>query len=157
VILRSLHKYCPVLIIYRFEPENSTFTKFIEKEITCSTFITVTAYQNSAVTKLKVDNNPFAKGFRDGGRKRSRCYQASEESEASPPPAKQKLLQATEAETNSLFSTPFFNTLNYFQNWYNPNMTSNELIENYYSHAFQAQNSMAIFNPQNNFNFESQQ
>jgi hypothetical protein len=26
----------------------------------------VTAYQNDRVTQLKIDNNPFAKGFRDG-------------------------------------------------------------------------------------------
>ena len=29
-------------------------------------FLAVTAYQNVRVTQLKIDNNPFAKGFRDG-------------------------------------------------------------------------------------------
>jgi hypothetical protein len=29
-------------------------------------FLAVTAYQNDRVTQLKIDNNPFAKGFRDG-------------------------------------------------------------------------------------------
>jgi hypothetical protein len=29
-------------------------------------FLAVTAYQNERVTQLKIDNNPFAKGFRDG-------------------------------------------------------------------------------------------
>ena len=28
-------------------------------------FMAVTAYQNSKVTQLKIDKNPFAKGFRD--------------------------------------------------------------------------------------------
>ena len=28
-------------------------------------FVAVTAYQNSKITQLKIDNNPFAKGFRD--------------------------------------------------------------------------------------------
>jgi hypothetical protein len=28
-------------------------------------FVAVTAYQNSKITQLKVENNPFAKGFRD--------------------------------------------------------------------------------------------
>ena len=28
-------------------------------------FIAVTAYQNDDVTQLKIDHNPFAKGFRD--------------------------------------------------------------------------------------------
>ena len=30
-------------------------------------FIAVTAYQNDKITQLKIDNNPFAKGFRDTG------------------------------------------------------------------------------------------
>jgi T-box len=29
-------------------------------------FLAVTAYQNDRITQLKIDNNPFAKGFRDG-------------------------------------------------------------------------------------------
>ena len=29
-----------------------------------SQFMAVTAYQNQQITKLKIDNNPFAKGFR---------------------------------------------------------------------------------------------
>uniref|UniRef100_A0A8B9GXD2 T-box domain-containing protein n=1 Tax=Astyanax mexicanus TaxID=7994 RepID=A0A8B9GXD2_ASTMX len=36
-------------------------------------FIAVTAYQNQEITKLKIDNNPFAKGFRDNGLNRKRC------------------------------------------------------------------------------------
>lgn len=28
-------------------------------------FVAVTAYQNTTLTQLKIDNNPFAKGFRD--------------------------------------------------------------------------------------------
>jgi len=31
-------------------------------------FIAVTAYQNEAITQLKIDNNPFARGFRQDGR-----------------------------------------------------------------------------------------
>ena len=30
-------------------------------------FIAVTAYQNDKITQLKIDNNPFAKGYRDTG------------------------------------------------------------------------------------------
>jgi len=30
-------------------------------------FIAVTAYQNDKITQLKIDHNPFAKGFRDTG------------------------------------------------------------------------------------------
>ena len=31
-------------------------------------FITVTSYQNPRMTQLKIDNNPFAKAFREGKR-----------------------------------------------------------------------------------------
>ena len=30
-------------------------------------FLGVTAYQNERITQLKIDNNPFAKGFRENG------------------------------------------------------------------------------------------
>ena len=33
-------------------------------------FIAVTAYQNERITQLKIENNPFAKGFRDNGQVR---------------------------------------------------------------------------------------
>ena len=35
------------------------------------TFIAVTAYQNEKITQLKIDHNPFAKGFRDTGASKS--------------------------------------------------------------------------------------
>ena len=31
-------------------------------------FIAVTAYQNESITQLKIDQNPFARGFREDGR-----------------------------------------------------------------------------------------
>ncbi|XP_076045599.1 uncharacterized protein LOC143027841 [Oratosquilla oratoria] len=34
-----------------------------------TSFITVTAYQNQQITRLKIDSNPFAKGFRDNSAK----------------------------------------------------------------------------------------
>lgn len=34
-------------------------------QIPDTTFVAVTAYQNTKLTQLKIDNNPFAKGFRD--------------------------------------------------------------------------------------------
>ncbi|KAE9416657.1 hypothetical protein Angca_009930, partial [Angiostrongylus cantonensis] len=33
-------------------------------------FIAVTAYQNTTITQLKIEHNPFAKGFRDGGERK---------------------------------------------------------------------------------------
>ncbi|XP_044152612.1 T-box transcription factor TBX21 [Bufo gargarizans] len=65
VVLQSLHKYQPRLHVTRLldsgnpEPQSNTFT-FPETQ-----FIAVTAYQNAEITQLKIDHNPFAKGFRE--------------------------------------------------------------------------------------------
>uniref|UniRef100_A0A0N5CGR6 T-box domain-containing protein n=1 Tax=Strongyloides papillosus TaxID=174720 RepID=A0A0N5CGR6_STREA len=67
-ILNSMHKYQPRLHVVRCNDiahlPYSKFKTFIFKE---TEFIAVTAYQNEKVTQLKIDHNPFAKGFRDAG------------------------------------------------------------------------------------------
>lgn len=69
-VLNSMHKYQPRFHLVRADCtrrevlQSSTFVTFIFKE---TEFIAVTAYQNERVTKLKIDNNPFAKGFRETG------------------------------------------------------------------------------------------
>ncbi|XP_038132127.1 T-box transcription factor TBX22 [Cyprinodon tularosa] len=77
IILQSMHKYKPRVHIIRYDarmdasqiqalPAEGVHTfSFPETE-----FTTVTAYQNQQITKLKIDRNPFAKGFRDPGRNR---------------------------------------------------------------------------------------
>ncbi|XP_047440433.1 T-box transcription factor TBX22 [Mugil cephalus] len=77
IILQSMHKYKPRVHIIRHNPrmdlsqiqslpaEGVHSFSFPETE-----FTTVTAYQNQQITKLKIDRNPFAKGFRDPGRNR---------------------------------------------------------------------------------------
>ncbi|XP_074133352.1 T-box transcription factor TBX22 isoform X2 [Sminthopsis crassicaudata] len=77
IILQSMHKYKPRVHVIvqdsRFDlaqiqslPAEGVRTfSFPETE-----FTTVTAYQNQQITKLKIDRNPFAKGFRDPGRNR---------------------------------------------------------------------------------------
>uniref|UniRef100_A0A1B6DPH7 T-box domain-containing protein n=1 Tax=Clastoptera arizonana TaxID=38151 RepID=A0A1B6DPH7_9HEMI len=72
IVLTSMHKYLPRvhvvmasdILAVNWSP-TATFT-FPETE-----FIAVTAYQNETITKLKIDNNPFAKGFREVGSSRS--------------------------------------------------------------------------------------
>ncbi|KAG8442915.1 hypothetical protein GDO86_011649 [Hymenochirus boettgeri] len=69
IVLQSLHKYQPRLHIVEVSEDGvedlndsaktQTFT-FPETQ-----FIAVTAYQNTDITQLKIDHNPFAKGFRD--------------------------------------------------------------------------------------------
>ncbi|XP_010864386.2 T-box transcription factor TBX22 isoform X2 [Esox lucius] len=77
IILQSMHKYKPRVHVIQHNPqlnlsqipslpsEGVTSYSFPETE-----FTTVTAYQNQQITKLKIDRNPFAKGFRDPGRNR---------------------------------------------------------------------------------------
>uniref|UniRef100_A0A8D0KU72 MAX gene-associated protein n=1 Tax=Strix occidentalis caurina TaxID=311401 RepID=A0A8D0KU72_STROC len=71
IILHSMHRYLPRLhlvpadkateVIQLNGPDVHTFT-FPQTE-----FFAVTAYQNIQITRLKIDYNPFAKGFRDDG------------------------------------------------------------------------------------------
>uniref|UniRef100_A0A8C3SRZ9 T-box domain-containing protein n=1 Tax=Chelydra serpentina TaxID=8475 RepID=A0A8C3SRZ9_CHESE len=69
IVLQSLHKYQPRLHVTEVKegegdeayPSGNTQT-FIFPE---TQFIAVTAYQNADITQLKIDHNPFAKGFRD--------------------------------------------------------------------------------------------
>uniref|UniRef100_A0A3Q3W886 T-box domain-containing protein n=1 Tax=Mola mola TaxID=94237 RepID=A0A3Q3W886_MOLML len=67
-ILNSMHKYQPRFHIVRandiMKLPYSTFRTYVFPE---TEFIAVTAYQNEKITQLKIDNNPFAKGFRDAG------------------------------------------------------------------------------------------
>jgi hypothetical protein len=68
MLLNSMHKYVPRLHIVEVTDDsadannNKNVKTFVFDE---TKFIAVTAYQNTDVTQLKIDNNPFAKGFRD--------------------------------------------------------------------------------------------
>ncbi|XP_044053329.1 T-box transcription factor TBX3-like [Siniperca chuatsi] len=79
-ILNSMHKYQPRFHIVKandiLKLPYSTFRTFVFTE---TDFIAVTAYQNDKITQLKIDNNPFAKGFRDtgNGRREKRKLQHS--------------------------------------------------------------------------------
>ncbi|KAL7052450.1 hypothetical protein ACKWTF_004866 [Chironomus riparius] len=72
VVLTSMHKYQPRIHIVRTSDPSqipwSPQKSFVFHE---TEFVAVTAYQNDRITKLKIDNNPFAKGFRETGQ--SRC------------------------------------------------------------------------------------
>ena len=73
IILTSMHKYvarvhviqCSDLVELQFSPYNT----FVFPE---TAFLGVTAYQNEKITQLKIDNNPFAKGFRENGQLRAK-------------------------------------------------------------------------------------
>ncbi|XP_026796435.3 T-box transcription factor TBX22 isoform X1 [Pangasianodon hypophthalmus] len=77
IILQSMHKYKPRVHVVVHEPSvDVSQISALPNEGVCTfsfpetQFTTVTAYQNQQITKLKIDRNPFAKGFRDPGRNR---------------------------------------------------------------------------------------
>ncbi|RUS76663.1 hypothetical protein EGW08_015579, partial [Elysia chlorotica] len=85
-ILNSMHKYQPRLHVVR--THDLMALPFVEWKTLAfeeTVFIAVTAYQNEKITQLKIDNNPFAKGFRDSGggkreKKRLALHSSSHES-----------------------------------------------------------------------------
>lgn len=79
IILHSMHKYQPRVHVIRkdfsseLSPNKAVPTGEGVKTFSFpeTVFTTVTAYQNQQITRLKIDRNPFAKGFRDSGRNRT--------------------------------------------------------------------------------------
>ncbi|XP_042909739.1 T-box transcription factor TBX20 [Parasteatoda tepidariorum] len=74
IVLNSMHKYQPRIHLVRRKQGGSSVITDLETE-ECRTYVfpetvftAVTAYQNQLITKLKIDSNPFAKGFRDSSR-----------------------------------------------------------------------------------------
>ena len=67
IVLNSMHKYQPRILILKCDDlDKINYVQSYSSYIFPSTsFIAVTAYQNSQVTKLKIAHNPFAKGFRE--------------------------------------------------------------------------------------------
>lgn len=67
-ILNSMHKYQPRFHLVRGSDVSALAYKLFRTYVFEETaFVAVTAYQNEKITQLKIDNNPFAKGFRDTG------------------------------------------------------------------------------------------
>ncbi|XP_061674440.1 T-box transcription factor TBX5b isoform X2 [Syngnathoides biaculeatus] len=67
IILNSMHKYQPRVHIVKADENNgfgSKNTAFCTQVFSETAFIAVTSYQNHKITQLKIENNPFAKGFR---------------------------------------------------------------------------------------------
>uniref|UniRef100_A0AC34FGS3 T-box domain-containing protein n=1 Tax=Panagrolaimus sp. ES5 TaxID=591445 RepID=A0AC34FGS3_9BILA len=73
LVLNSMHKYQPrvhVVCRERNHPLQSSRVDLSREDyksfqFTETQFMAVTAYQNQLITKLKIEKNPFAKGFRD--------------------------------------------------------------------------------------------
>uniref|UniRef100_A0A8C5H2V0 T-box-containing protein TBX6L-like n=1 Tax=Gouania willdenowi TaxID=441366 RepID=A0A8C5H2V0_GOUWI len=99
IILHSMHRYHPRFNIMQaddlFSVRWSVFQTFTFPE---TSFTAVTAYQNTKITKLKIDHNPFAKGFRDEGTNKKRWVLAERENSA-------RTDSPAEAETRDLYNT----------------------------------------------------
>nr|XP_046229084.1 MAX gene-associated protein [Scatophagus argus]XP_046229085.1 MAX gene-associated protein [Scatophagus argus] len=75
IILHSMHRYIPRLHIIpvldgkAVTPEKPIFmgTESIAFTFPQTEFMAVTTYQNFRITQLKINHNPFAKGFREDG------------------------------------------------------------------------------------------
>uniref|UniRef100_A0A1B6CF21 T-box domain-containing protein n=1 Tax=Clastoptera arizonana TaxID=38151 RepID=A0A1B6CF21_9HEMI len=73
IVLNSMHRYQPRIHLVKWRDhggpitdlESEQFRTYVFQE---TVFTAVTAYQNQLITKLKIDSNPFAKGFRDSSR-----------------------------------------------------------------------------------------
>uniref|UniRef100_A0A3P9LHI7 T-box transcription factor 2a n=1 Tax=Oryzias latipes TaxID=8090 RepID=A0A3P9LHI7_ORYLA len=126
-ILNSMHKYQPRFHIVKasdiMKLPFSTFRTYVFPE---TEFIAVTAYQNDKITKLKIDNNPFAKGFRDigNGRREKRgsqldmsflqenqsdaCDCADSEDSCEQPSTSETLYSPPELLNSPLMSTPTY-------------------------------------------------
>ncbi|XP_050303787.1 T-box transcription factor TBX6-like [Anthonomus grandis grandis] len=86
IVLSSMHKYQPRIIIAKTsDPRTLAWAPSSSVVFPETQFIAVTAYQNEKITQLKIDNNPFAKGFRQNGQakcKRKRiCVEEDKEEE----------------------------------------------------------------------------
>lgn len=67
-----MHKYQPRFHLVRASDiRQLPFSNFRTYLFDETTFIACTAYQNEKITQLKIDHNPFAKGFRDSGAAKS--------------------------------------------------------------------------------------
>ncbi|XP_029474925.1 T-box-containing protein TBX6L-like [Rhinatrema bivittatum] len=100
IILHSMHRYKPRFHVVQaedlFSVRWSIFQMFSFPE---TAFTSVTAYQNEQITKLKIDNNPFAKGFREHGRNSRR--ESSSQSQQLSPGRGQKRVKMEEVESGS--------------------------------------------------------
>lgn len=68
IILCSMHKYLPrIHIVAANDLFSLHWAAFNTFNFTETQFLAVTAYQNEKITQLKIDHNPFAKGFRENG------------------------------------------------------------------------------------------
>uniref|UniRef100_A0A8B9GP60 T-box domain-containing protein n=1 Tax=Astyanax mexicanus TaxID=7994 RepID=A0A8B9GP60_ASTMX len=102
IILHSMHRYQPRFHVVQADDLYSVrwgvFQTFTFPE---TSFTAVTVYQNSKITKLKIDHNPFAKGFREEGTHSKRA----QKSQMCPENSAKKLKLTSDKEPEPEFMT----------------------------------------------------
>ncbi|KAK4875156.1 hypothetical protein RN001_011578 [Aquatica leii] len=82
IVLSSMHKYQPrIVIVKSIDPRAKSWAPTTTVTFPETQFLAVTAYQNEEITKLKIEHNPFAKGFRETGQ--GKCKRKRLDSESS--------------------------------------------------------------------------
>ncbi|XP_017333173.1 T-box brain protein 1 [Ictalurus punctatus] len=111
VVLQSLHKYQPRVHLVEVNEDGTEDSSRTDRVHTLTfpetQFIAVTAYQNTDITQLKIDHNPFAKGFRDNY---DTIYTACDSERLSPSSAdsqRAQLMPARYAAASSLLHEQF--------------------------------------------------
>jgi len=121
MLLNSMHKYVPRLHIVEVTDgvDSQKVNTYVFPE---TKFIAVTAYQNTDVTQLKIDNNPFAKGFRDN---QSREYENSMLLNTPSTPSSVPSYPSHTQKTSGFTSTPKYSQVsNYHTGYYTPESPS---------------------------------
>lgn len=73
IVLNSMHKFQPrIHIVAASDLLTLQWGVYNSFTFNQTQFLAVTAYQNDRITQLKINNNPFAKGFRENGQLRSK-------------------------------------------------------------------------------------
>uniref|UniRef100_A0A8C7UNH4 T-box transcription factor 21 n=1 Tax=Oncorhynchus mykiss TaxID=8022 RepID=A0A8C7UNH4_ONCMY len=112
IVLQSLHKYQPRLHIVEVKEDGSEDLFLTAKAQTFvfpeTQFIAVTAYQNADITQLKIDHNPFAKGFRDNY---DALYAPPDSDRVTPSPTEGQQLLAGTCYTQGYLMDQYMNPL----------------------------------------------
>ncbi|XP_030627922.1 T-box brain protein 1 [Chanos chanos] len=132
VVLQSLHKYQPRVHVVEVEEDGTEDSSQPERAQTFTfpetQFIAVTAYQNTDITQLKIDHNPFAKGFRDNY---DTIYSVCDTDRLTPSPCdsprSQTMPGARYAMANSFLPDQFVS--NYAKSGFHPSLGSAPGIE----------------------------
>ncbi|KAM9794814.1 T-box-containing protein TBX6L-like [Syngnathus typhle] len=108
IILHSMHRYYPRFHVIQAESPYTVHWGPVQSfSFPEMTFTAVTAYQNAKITKLKIDHNPFAKGFREGGThtQGKRCHSSTKHPEKISSPESKKLCKSLPGLQRALSSS----------------------------------------------------